>query len=87
MAEQEGVGRWTSYRLAVSPEFPENRERRSEADQIVAEVRETGSITNAECRELLGVDESRAYYLMKTLCDEGRLVPQGVGKGRRYVLP
>jgi len=83
MAEQEGVGRWTGYRLAVSPELPEQRE----VDRIVAQVREAGAITNAECRELLAVDQSRAYYLLKKLCDDGRLVPRGVGKGRRYVLP
>jgi len=87
MANQQGVGRWTAYRLAVSPELPEQREPRSDADRIVAHVREAGAITNTECRELLGVDESRAYYLLKKLCDDGRLVPRGVGKGRRYVLP
>jgi len=42
---------------------------------------------DAGCRELLGVDDNRAYYLLKALCDQGRLVPRGVGKGRRYTLP
>ena len=87
LVEQEGVGRWTSYRLKVSPELPEQREPQTDEDRIVAQVREKGAITNAGCRELLDVDENRAYYLLKALCDQGRLVPRGVGKGRRYTLP
>lgn len=86
MTEQEGVGRWTNYRLAVSPELPEQREPQTEEDRIVVQVRETGSITNTQCRKLLAVDENRAYYLLKLLCDGGRLVPKGRGKGRRYEL-
>jgi len=46
-----------------------------------------GAITNAGFRELLDVDENRAYYLLKSLCEQGRLVPVGAGKGRRYPLP
>ena len=85
--DQEGVGRWTRYRLKVSPELPEQREPQTDEDRIVAHVRETGSITNAECRALLGVDDTRAYYLLKKLCDAGRLKPEGKGKWRHYVLP
>ena len=87
LVEQEGVGRWTSYRLKVSPELPEQPEPQMDEDRIVAQVQEKGAITNAGCRELLGVDENRAYYLLKALCDQGRLAPRGVGKGRRYTLP
>jgi predicted HTH transcriptional regulator len=87
LVEQEGVGRWTSYRLKVSPELPEQREPLTDKDRIVAHVREKGAISNAGCRELLGVNENRAYYLLKVLCDEGRLAPTGAGKGRRYTLP
>ena len=86
LVEQLGVGRWTSYRLNVSGELPETLEPRTEEDKILAYVRREGSITNGQCRQLLGVDEPRAYYLLKKLCDSRRLKPLGIGKARRYVL-
>lgn len=85
--EQEGIGRWTRYRLKVAPEHSAQREPQTDTDRIVAYVRQTGSITNPQCRELLGVDDTRAYYLLKKLCDAGRLKPEGTGKWRKYVLP
>ena len=81
-----GAGRWTSYRLNVSRELPETLEPRTEEDKILAYVRREGSITNGQCRLLLGVDEPRAYYLLKKLCDSRHLKPLGIGKARRYVL-
>ena len=86
LVEQMGVGRWTSYRLNVSGELPETLEPRTEEDKILAYVRREGSVTNGQCRQLLGVDETRAYYLLKKLCDSKHLKPQGIGKARRYVL-
>jgi ATP-dependent DNA helicase RecG len=85
--DQEGVGRWTRYRLKVSPALPEQRKPQTDEDRIVEHVRAVGSITNTECRALLGVDDTRAYYLLKKLCDAGRLKPEGKGKWRQYVLP
>ena len=87
MVEQEGVGRWTRYRLKVSSDLPEQRQPQTDADRIVAYVRQTGSITNSQGCELLGADDTRIYYLLKKLCDAGRLKPEGKGKGRKYVLP
>jgi len=87
LVEQQGVGRWTSYRLKVPLELPEQPVFQSEEDKILAYVRQSGSITNTECRALLNVDETRAYYLLKKLCDVRCLRPEGKGKGRRYVLP
>jgi ATP-dependent DNA helicase RecG len=86
LVDQEGVDRWTSYRLKVSPALPEQREPQTDEDRIVAHVREVGSITNTECRTLLHVDDTRAYYLLKKLCDAGYLKPEGKGKWRKYVL-
>jgi ATP-dependent DNA helicase RecG len=86
LAEQQGVGRWTSYRLEVSPELSGAAKPRTAKDRVVAYVREHGSITNAQCRELLEVEEYQAYYMLKKLCDGGMLQPAGKGKGRKYVL-
>lgn len=86
LAEQQGVGRWTSYRLKVSPELSGAAKPRTAEDRVVAYVREHGSITNTQCRELLHLEEYQAYYLLKKLCAGGRLKPAGRGKGRKYVL-
>jgi ATP-dependent DNA helicase RecG len=87
LIEQQGVGRGTSYQLTASPELLEEREPQTDEDRIVAYVRSRDSITNVECRTLLSIEEHQAYYLLKKLCDTGRLKPVGIGKGRRYVLP
>ena len=87
LVEQQGIGRWTSYRRQVPLELPVQPVSPSEEDKILAYVRQSGSITNTECRALLNVDEARAYYLLKKLCDVMHLQPVGKGKGRRYVLP
>jgi predicted HTH transcriptional regulator len=86
LVEQSGIGRWTYYTLKVQEEPPKEEERTDE-EKILVHIQEHGSINNAECRELLGVDDTRAYYLLKKLCGKGHLKPQKKGKGRRYVVP
>lgn len=85
LVEQDGVGRWTTYSLKVARELPEHLEPATEEDKILAAARAKGSINNSECQALLGVDENRAYYLLKKLVDAGQLKPQGRGKGRKYL--
>jgi ATP-dependent DNA helicase RecG len=85
LVEQDGVGRWTTYSLRVAKELPEQLEPVTEEDKILAAARKKGSINNSECQTLLGVDENRAYYLLKKLVEAGRLKPQGKGKGRKYL--
>lgn len=87
LLETQGVGRWTSYHLKVSPQVFEEQESQTDKDRIIAYIRMHGSIKNTECRTLLGIEEHQAYYLFKKLCDAGQLKPVGSGKGRRYVLP
>lgn len=87
LLETQGVGRWTSYQLKVSPQVFEEQESQTDKDRIIAYIRMHGSIKNTECRTLLGIEEYQAYYLFKKLCDAGQLKPVGSGKGRRYVLP
>jgi len=82
LVEPQGFGRWTSYRIFVSPKLP----IKTEEDRILIYIQEHGSITNAQCRELLGVEQHQAYYLLKKLCDQGQMKPIGTGKGRHYVL-
>jgi len=89
LIEQKGVGRWTTYTLETSIEIPKGlkpAKRDKDEEKIIAHVQKHGSINNPECRELLGVGDTRAYYLLKKLCKNNQLNPTGVGKARRYVI-
>ena len=85
LVEQTGFGRWTKYILSVQEERAEDPKISSSEEKILAHVVKNGSISNAECRDLLGVDDTRAYYLLKKLCASGQLRPEKEGKWRRYV--
>ena len=85
LVEQTGFGRWTKYILKVQEERAEDPKISSSEEKILAHVVKNGSINNAECRDLLGVDDTRAYYLLKKLCASGQLRPEKEGKWRRYV--
>lgn len=82
---QHGVGRWTTYTLMAKPEVMPPRGLLGDEEKIVAYVKENGSISNAECRSLLGVDQVRAYYLLRKLRGAGHLKEVGKGRWRRYV--
>jgi predicted HTH transcriptional regulator len=86
LIEQHGLGRWTHYTLRVEQKLPEQLAPETDENKILAFVREHGSITNIQCRQLLDVNEPRAYYLLKKLSDDGHLKPNGKSKARRYVL-
>jgi predicted HTH transcriptional regulator len=59
----------------------------TDEEEILAYVREHGSINNAECRRLLGVEDKRAWYLLNKLCNLDRLQQIGKGCWSRYTLP
>lgn len=86
LADQEGVGRWTTYRLNVARELPEPAPPATDEDRILAHVREKGSITNGEAQAVLGVPRNRAQYLLRKLRQANRLKAEGAGKGRKYLL-
>jgi len=71
--------------LRISGEEPQREAETSNEERILAHVRAHGSISNAECCELLKVDGTRAYYLLKKLSQAGRLQGRGRGRWRRYV--
>jgi len=87
LAQQQGVGRGTSYTLAVDADLPELGRADTDEDRIVAYVRQHGSITNPQCRELLGVELPRAWYLLNSLKGRGVLRKEGERRWARYVLP
>ena len=86
LVDQQGVSRWTYYTLKAPLELPEREMEETDEERIIAYVREHGSINNKECRDLLGVNEVRAYYLLNKLSKRKRLEPRGEDKVRRYIL-
>ena len=87
LMEQQGVGRWTSYQLKVSPELPKEQELQADEEKILEYVRQHGSINNAECRDLLHIDLHRASHLLKKMHAHGTLRREGERRWARYRLP
>jgi predicted HTH transcriptional regulator len=81
---QESARRWTYYTLGVPRELPGSVPSLPDEERILSFARDKGSIGNAECQALLGIDGKRAWYLLKKLAKGGLLTPTGEGKGRRY---
>jgi ATP-dependent DNA helicase RecG len=87
LVDQLGASRWTSYTLRISREHVAQSTLPADEEKILAYVREHGSINNAECRRLLGVEDKRAWYLLNKLCNLDRLQQIGKGRWSRYTLP
>jgi len=85
LVEQEGTGRWTSYHLTEWLTRTEEPGHPTDEERVLTYVQERGAISNASCRKLLGVNDDRAYYVLKRLCDAGQLRPDGKGRYRKYV--
>jgi hypothetical protein len=60
LVDQQRASRWTCCVLKALPDLPEQEGPQTEEDQILAYVREHGSITNTKCRTALGGDAPRA---------------------------
>ena len=86
LVEQKGTSRWTYYSLKTSEELPEQKVSLTDEDTILIHLREYGSINNKECRQLLDVDEKRAWYLLNKLCKAGTLKREGKGRWTIYKL-
>ena len=82
LSQTKGEPEAAAERLGISP--AEIYPFLSETDIIQTYVKEEGSITNAECSKLLGVDRHRARYLLKQMCSENLLVQVGANRGARY---
>jgi predicted HTH transcriptional regulator len=87
LVEQTGVGRWTKYGLKVlegeSGNFPLGEKEK----KIIAYIRQSGSITNAECRELLGTNLDVTSYHLKKMTEKGLIKRMGKRRWTRYELP
>ncbi len=86
LIEMHGTRRWAYYTLAARMEVerePEDRPTRLVLDY----VDQYGSITNRECRELLGWEKEKrgkSYRLLRNLVQAGKLRKKGRGRGTHY---
>jgi ATP-dependent DNA helicase RecG len=88
--EMRGVRGGSHYVLALPAMMPQpgGKPADREVEEILAFVRREGSITNGQCRELLGIaSRERVRRLLGRLVDEGRLERVGQRRGARYVTP
>jgi ATP-dependent DNA helicase RecG len=87
LVEQTGVGRWTKYRLKVSEGKSNAVPLGKNEDEILAHVQRHGSITNAECRKILGTNLTDTSYLLKKMTEKGVIKRVGKRRWTRYELP
>jgi len=89
LVEMHGPRRWAYYTLSeatprqVRLPLPEAM---SDEEKILAYVREHGSITNAQCRELLSLGERRARYLLGKMVKQDLTRKVGTKRWTRYAL-
>lgn len=59
--------------------------RSQQEKEILDYVAKRGQITRKQVEELLSLGTIKAYWLLKDLCDNQKLQPEGNGRSRRYV--
>lgn len=86
LVEQHSTRRWTYYTLSSAAKTETGPMPLSDEEQIIAYLREHGSINNAACRDLLGADARRVNYVLQKMLAEGALQRQGERRWARYTL-
>ncbi len=86
LIEQTGFGRWTRYSLADEKNIDDIPEHQPEELKVIDYVKAHGAISNAECREVLGVDTNRASYLLRKMTTKGALIRDGKNRWTKYHL-
>lgn len=84
LIKQQSTRRWASYILNVPTEV---KSAQTAEEKILDYVRENGSITRAQCKQLIGLTEVQAKYLLQKMRKGGFLRLVESGRGARYVLP
>jgi len=87
LIEMHGTRRWAHYTLGSGMEVKHKPKKKRPHRLVLEYVDQHGSITNRECRELLGWEEEergKAYRLLRDLVEEGKLHRKGRGRGTHY---
>ena len=64
----------------------ENTHLKNEKELIKDFVSENGSITRKQTEELIGAGTTKAFRMLRELCESGKLTAVGKGKVSKYVL-
>ncbi len=64
---------------------PQWRTRQDEENLILEYARDNGFITRKDVEELLEIKTTKAFLLLKNLCEDGRLSAEGSGRMSRYL--
>ena len=62
-------------------------EPRTKEEKVLEYVKAHGSISNAQCRELLSISRDQADWLLKRLVNNELLQRVGEKRGSRYIFP
>jgi len=65
LVEQTGFGRWTKYRLFISDVGVKVTAIEPDEEKIISYIKRHGSITNADCRDLLQANLHNTSYFLK----------------------
>ena len=85
-ATEEGGFFVTMYSKNKTEKEPQKKKQLQGAEEMIMEcVNKNGSITRNEAEELLKVKQTRAYSLLKKLCDAGELEAVSEGKNTKYI--
>ncbi|MBN2465426.1 putative DNA binding domain-containing protein [candidate division WOR-3 bacterium] len=95
LLEPCGAGKGRYYRLSLSAYnvlldalsyHLDGRVTKETARARVLKALRAGPLTNAQVRELTGVDRNHAWALMHELVEQGYVEPPGRGRGSRWLL-
>ncbi len=87
LVDQHGTRRWAYYTLNVPTEVKVIALPQTDEEKIIAYVREHGSISNSECRDLLNVGIHRASHLLKKMAIHGLLKKKCECRWEHYYSP
>ena len=87
LIQQHSSRRWAYYTLNVPTEVKVIALPQTDEEKIIAYVREHGSISNSECRDLLKVGIHRASHLLKKMHIRGLLKKKGERRWAHYYSP
>ena len=83
---EEGGFFVTMYSKNKTEKKPQKIKQLQGAEEMIMEsVNKNGSITRNEVEELLKVKQTRAYTILKKLCDDGELQAISEGKNTKYI--
>ena len=71
VVDQSGFGRWIKYHLSISGVRVKLTAIEPNEEKIISFIKRHGSITNADCRDLLQANLHNTSYFVKKMTKKG----------------